>query len=158
MKNIFLFIGVAFTPLFIFAQTPATSDTLPKNRPDVLASSEVYMFADTMPDFPGGEAALVKYLSENVQYPEDEKKKKHEGMVVVSFIVEADGSISHVQTIKGVENAPGLSVEAERVIKAMPAWNPGKLDGKAVRVKMMLPVKFIWTKENPEKKTKEKKD
>ena len=93
-----------------------------------------------MPTFKGGDAALMKYLSENIKYPEAAEKAGEQGRVVVNFIVEKDGAVSNVKVARSV--TPTLDAEAVRVIKAMPKWVPGKQDGKLVRVKYNVPVSF----------------
>ena len=95
---------------------------------------------EVMPAYPGGPNALVKYVQNNLKYPESAKKNKQEGRVFVGFVVNKDGSIDEVKVIKSVH--PVLDTEAVRVIKAMPKWTPGKKDGKPVRVSYTLPINF----------------
>ena len=90
--------------------------------------------------FPGGEKACMKWLSDNMQYPEDCLKEKIEGRVNVSFVVERDGSISEVKIKKSPH--PSLSKEAERLVKAMPRWVPARHGNKPVRSRVLLPVIF----------------
>ena len=92
------------------------------------------------PEFPGGMEALMKFLSENVCYPEEAYKAGIQGRVVVSFIIEPDGSISNVQVVQGVNDS--LDAEAVRVVRTMPKWTPGMEGGEAVRVKYNLPITF----------------
>ena len=92
------------------------------------------------PEFPGGMSELMKFLQENVKYPEEAMKNGIQGRVVVQFIVEKDGSISGAEVIKKVNEH--LDAEALRVVNAMPNWTPGKQKGKVVRVKFTLPVTF----------------
>jgi protein TonB len=132
-------------------QGPSITDTAAaETKPD---SNEVYMFADTMPIFQAdGYASYTEYISANLRYPEEEKRK--EGFVYVSCIVEIDGSITAVRITKSVEGAPGFSKEAIRIISTMPKWKPGVMDGHPVRVKMMLPVRFEkngWKKQQKQK-------
>lgn len=103
--------------------------------------AEVFMVVEKMPEFPGGTAALMKYLSENVKYPAIAQEHGIQGRVYVSFVVGKDGSIRDVQVGRSVD--PALDNEAIRVVKAMPKWNPGQQRGKAVNVKYMLPVNFV---------------
>ena len=102
--------------------------------------SEDYETMEQKPEFPGGEEALMKFLSENICYPEEALKAGIQGRVVVSFIIEPDGSISNVQVVQGVNDS--LNAEAVRVVSSMPKWTPGMMDGKAVRVKYNLPITF----------------
>ena len=101
---------------------------------------KTFEVVEQMPAFPGGDAALMKYLSENIKYPKAAEKAGEQGRVVVNFIVEKDGAISNVNVVRSV--TPTLDAEAVRVIKAMPKWVPGKQDGKFVRVKYNVPVSF----------------
>ena len=104
------------------------------------STEKTYVVVEQMPAFPGGDAALMKYLSENIKYPEAAEKAGEQGRVVVNFIVEKDGAISNVNVVRSV--TPTLDAEAVRVIKAMPKWVPGKQDGQSVRVKYNVPVSF----------------
>ena len=104
------------------------------------ANDKVYEVCEQMPIFPGGDAALMKYLSENVKYPALAIKAQEQGRVVVSFTVEKDGAISDVKVARSV--TPSLDAEAVRVVKAMPKWTPGKQDGQLVRVRYNVPVSF----------------
>ena len=104
------------------------------------ANDKVYEVCEQMPTFPGGDAAMMKYLSENVKYPALAIKAQEQGRVVVSFTVEKDGAISDVKVARSV--TPSLDAEAVRVVKAMPKWTPGKQDGQLVRVRYNVPVSF----------------
>ena len=104
------------------------------------ASNKVYEVVEQMPTFPGGDAALMKYLAENIKYPVSAQKAKEQGRVVVQFIVEKDGAVTSVKTVRSV--APALDAEAVRVIKAMPKWTPGRQGGQPVRVNYHVPVSF----------------
>ena len=104
------------------------------------ATDKVYEVCEQMPIFPGGDAAMMKYLSENVKYPALAIKAQEQGRVVVSFTVEKDGAISDVKVARSV--TPSLDAEAVRVVKAMPKWTPGKQDGQLVRVRYNVPVSF----------------
>ena len=100
----------------------------------------VFEVVEQMPEFPGGMEALMKFLSENVHYPEAAVKAGIQGRVVVSFIIEPDGRICNVHVAKKAND--DLDAEALRVIGSMPKWTPGMQSGKAVRVKYALPVSF----------------
>jgi protein TonB len=95
---------------------------------------------EQMPAFPGGDAALMKYLQENTHYPTIAAENGVQGRVVIGFVVEKDGSITDVTVIKSQD--PSLDREATRVVKSMPRWIPGKQNGSAVRVKYQVPVTF----------------
>lgn len=105
------------------------------------ADNEVFMVVEKMPSFPGGEAALMKFLGKNVNYPHIAQEHGIQGRVFVSFVVGKTGAISQVTIARGVD--PALDAEAIRVVKMMPKWNPGEQRGKAVNVKYMLPVNFV---------------
>ena len=100
----------------------------------------VFDVVEVMPQFPGGQIAMMKYIMENMKYPEQAMKERIQGRVTVRFIVEKDGSISDVKPILSVH--PLLNKEAVRVVKSMPKWSPGKHNGKPVRVRFNLPVMF----------------
>ena len=93
-----------------------------------------------MPEFPGGQGALLQYLSKSIKYPVIAQENGIQGRVSCSFVVEKDGSVTDVQVLRGVD--PSLDKEAIRVITAMPKWKPGKQRGKPVRVKYTVPVTF----------------
>ncbi len=100
----------------------------------------VFQVVETMPSFPGGDAALFKFLSENVKYPVIAQENGIQGRVICQFVVNRDGSIVDVVVVRPVDQS--LDKEAIRVIKSMPRWTPGRQRGKAVRVKYTLPVNF----------------
>lgn len=118
-----------------------TIDTAYVNRPWPV--EDVLMFAEEMPQFPGGQAGMHKFLQDNIQYPETALKKKKQGTVYIKFTIEKDGAVSEVGVAKGIENAPELDAEAVRVFEGMPNWEPGLMNGKPVRVSMTMPVKFV---------------
>ena len=101
----------------------------------------VFVVVETMPEFPGGQQALFKYLSENVKYPVIAQENGIQGRVICQFVVNKDGAIVDVEVVRSGGD-PSLDKEAMRVIKSMPKWNPGKQRGKAVRVKYTVPVNF----------------
>lgn len=100
----------------------------------------VFDVVEEMPQFPGGQIAMMKYIMENMKYPKQAMKEGIQGRVTVRFIVEKDGSISDVRPILSVH--PLLNKEAVRVVESMPKWTPGKQNGKPVRVRFNLPVMF----------------
>ena len=101
----------------------------------------VFVVVEKMPEFPGGQQALFKYLSENVKYPVIAQENGIQGRVICQFVVNRDGSIVDVEVVRSGGD-PSLDKEAIRVIKSMPKWKPGKQRGKAVRVKYTVPVNF----------------
>ena len=102
--------------------------------------TKVFDVVEQMPKFPGGDNALFEYLSKNIKYPVVAEENGIQGRVIVTFVVERDGSITDVKVAKSVD--PSLDKEAMRVVKSMPHWIPGKQNGSAVRVKYTLPVTF----------------
>lgn len=100
---------------------------------------------ETMPYFPGGQELLLKYLAVNIKYPASAVKVKKQGRVIVTFIVQKDGSVTHAKIAKSID--PELDAEALRVVRGMPKWIPGTQLGKPVNVKYFLPVKFSLQKD-----------
>ena len=101
----------------------------------------VFVVVESMPEFPGGQQALFKYLSENVKYPVIAQENGIQGRVICQFVVNKDGLIVDVEVVRSGGD-PSLDKEAIRVIKSMPKWKPGKQRGKPVRVKYTVPVNF----------------
>lgn len=111
-----------------------------KAEPKPEVENKVFDVVEQMPSFPGGPSALMQYLSSNIKYPVVAQENGVQGRVVVSFVVERDGSITDVQVARSVD--PLLDREAQRVVRSMPRWIPGKQNGQAVRVKYNVPVAF----------------
>ena len=103
--------------------------------------SEVCTIPEQLPEFPGGASAMLAYVAQHLKYPEQAKKDRVEGVVLLRFIVLENGHIGEVQTIKSLE--PHCDAEAKRVIKSLPPFAPGKHQGKAVRVWYTLPIRFM---------------
>lgn len=101
---------------------------------------KVFDVVEQMPEFPGGQAALLKWISEHIKYPAVAEENGIQGRVVATFVVERDGSVTDVQIARSID--PSLDKEAIRVLKQMPKWIPGKQNGSAVRVKYTVPVTF----------------
>ena len=99
-----------------------------------------YLVVEEMPEFKGGSSALMEYLRNEVVYPDQAKSDSIQGRVLVSFIVETDGSITNPKVVKSVN--PLLDAEALRVVSAMPKWNPGKINDSVCRVRFTIPVNF----------------
>ena len=112
-------------------------------EPQPLTEEKAEIFGDVaeqMPSFPGGQSKLIEFLAENTRYPEECKETCIQGRVVVTFLVERDGSISHIKVVKSLD--PLLDEEAVRVVSSMPKWNPGMQNGMRVGVKYTIPVTF----------------
>ncbi len=112
----------------------------PEPPKHVVEETKIFTVVEQMPMFPGGDAALMGYLRDNMHYPTVAAENGVQGRVVVGFVVERDGSITDVNVLRSVD--PSLDREAMRVVKAMPKWTPGKQNGSAVRVKYQVPVTF----------------
>lgn len=102
--------------------------------------SKVFDVVEEQPSFPGGQGALMQWLSDNIKYPVIAAENGIQGRVIVQFVVSKTGSISNVNVVRGVD--PSLDKEAVRVVKAMPNWTPGKQNGTTVNVRYTLPVTF----------------
>lgn len=107
---------------------------------NAFAQEEPLMVCDEMPEYPGGTMQLLTFLQKNIKYPEASKVTQTEGRVLVSFVVEKDGSFSNLEIAKSVD--PIIDAEVMRVMGLMDKWTPGKQDGKPVRVKYTLPIHF----------------
>lgn len=103
-------------------------------------TEEIFVVVEEQPEYPGGNAAMMRFLSDNIRYPVIAQENGIQGRVICNFVVERDGSITDVQVVRGVD--PSLDKEAVRVIQQMPRWKPGKQRGQAVRVRFTLPVVF----------------
>lgn len=107
---------------------------------DSTAKEEVFMVAEQMPEFPGGMKELLKFLQDNLKYPENAMMNNVQGRVIVQFVVEKDGTLTEFKVARSVD--PDLDAEALRVLQTMPKWKPGMQRGKIVRVKFTVPVSF----------------
>ncbi len=114
------------------------NDTPEDSKKDI--TDEVHVLVDFNAEFPGGESGMLKYISENITYPSDERKIGMEGTTFVSFIVEKSGVVSNVEVVRPL--SPNLDNEAIRVVKNMPVWKPANFHGKIVRQKFVIPFKF----------------
>ena len=101
---------------------------------------EPFVVVEEMPMFPGGETALLQYISENTIYPEVAKENNIQGRVIVRFCVNSTGGVSQISVLKGVD--PELDEEAIRVVSTLPKFKPGKQGGKPVPVWYMVPITF----------------
>ncbi len=119
----------------VVIQAPVTAAKVEEEDDQV-----VFVVVESMPSFPGGDAALFKYLNDNIKYPVIAQESGIQGRVICQFVVNRDGSIVDIEVVRSVDKS--LDAEAIRVIKNMPKWTPGKQRGKTVRVKYTLPVNF----------------
>lgn len=104
------------------------------------SDDEFFMVVENMPEFPGGDLGLMKYIQKNVKYPPIAKEYNITGKVYVSFIVDKSGSVTNVKIVRGVDK--NLDAEALRVVKSLPKYKPGKQRGKPVRVMFTIPINF----------------
>lgn len=107
---------------------------------DVIGEEQVFLAVEQPPEFPGGESALIEYIGKNTKYPAIARENNIEGRVFISFVVEKDGNISDVKVVRRIGG--GCDEEAERVIKSLPKFTPGKQNGRPVRVQFNVPVNF----------------
>jgi TonB family protein len=128
------------------------SQSLQQNPQDT-----IFTVVEKMPMFPGGEDARVKYMVENIKYPDEARNKGITGVVFVTFVVEKEGKITSVKVIRGIGG--GCDEEAVRVIKNMPNWEPGKQKGEAVRTQFNIPIKFsLGEKTKPDQENNKPKN
>lgn len=111
-----------------------------KTSEELKNTNEVFVVVEKQPEYPQGNAAMMRFISDNVDYPKEAQDKGIQGRVITNFVVEKDGSLSEVKVVKGID--PLLDTEAIRVIKSMPNWQPGIQKGHPVRVRFTLPVVF----------------
>jgi len=102
--------------------------------------AQVFFIVENMPEFPGGDLELRKYIAQHIQYPEVAKENGIQGKVFIQFVVNQKGEVEQVKVVRGVD--PSLDKEAIRVIKALPKWKPGSQRGKPVKVSFTVPINF----------------
>ncbi len=130
--------------LLVIVIAPASANAQDKRgkttqtRKDTATDDKVYEVCEQMPIFEGGDAALLKYLRENLKYPDKTKDRGVQGRLVIGFIVEKDGSLTDVKVLRPVDI--DLDAEVLRLVKGMPKWIPGRQNGKRVRVRYLLPI------------------
>lgn len=126
---------IPFIFLVVFSIIPVSESYAQKSKDKI-----------EMPQFPGGEAELHKYIISELQYPLEARINKESGEVLVAFSVGMDGYISGVRVVRSVSES--LDAEAMRVVSKMPVWIPGKKNGRTVRAEMSIPIKFSVNYEN----------
>ena len=144
MKKIWIIIVLAGV---LSCLTATAQETLIPYRPGCgpVDEEKVYDVVEQMPSFPGGPAAMMDFISRTITYPVSALKQNLQGRVIVTFVVERDGCLSHAKVVKSV--APDMDKEALRVVKKMPRWIPGNMMGVPVRVKYTVPVTFRLNKQ-----------
>jgi len=134
--------AIWITLICITALLPALGQVDEISPDDTTAVQEIVV----APEFPGGLEALAYYLGENIRYPKQAKRKKIEGVVIISFVVETSGELSHFAVEQNLSD--DCDEEAMRVIQSMPLWKPGTVNGKPERFIMRQPIRFIPSKKN----------
>ncbi|MDF3028449.1 MAG: TonB family protein [Fluviicola sp.] len=136
-KKILFITSLHFICGSTFAQeVPAPKPTTNPEPP------QIYDIVDQPAEYPGGMAAMNKFIAENLKYPETAKEKGIQGKCYLQFIVSETGQVSNIKVKKGVVDCKECDLEAVRVVKAMPKWKPGQKDGKNVNMTYTLPVSF----------------
>jgi len=132
-----LFISLFITLFTFTSQAQTNSDSTKSNEP-------IYMWAGTMPEFPGGEQEYQKFIASNLKYPTDARKQGIEGIVYVQYIVNVDGTLSDIKIVPGKGLIPSCDQAVIDVLKKSPNWSPGlNSDGKPIAIKKIQKVKFI---------------
>ena len=133
-----------------FANCSKTEDESKKNLTNEVTedykvlgnfSEDIFLVVEEMPEFPGGELELHKFIAENVRYPEDAKEQKKAGKVFVGFVIDKEGFVRDVELRRGID-CESINNEALRVVKMLPQWKPGKQSGQNVPVSFVVPINF----------------
>jgi len=132
----FFSIVLLFLTILLSGQTSAKKDC--NSEYDAKLKRTIYVIVDSMPEFPGGIDSLNSFINRNLTWPVD--GVDFQGIVVISIIVEVDGTLTNKMVVRGIYE--GSDKEALRLIDKMPRWKMGKCKGKAVPVKYLLPIKF----------------
>ena len=141
MLKALLVIPVATLAVSVFANGTNASETPKEPHPQKTTQTKIHDAVEEMPEFNGGQLAMMEFLMNNMKYPQAAVKAKQQGKAIVGFVVRKDGTVSDVHITKSAGYAV-LDEEAMRVVKAMPEWEPGKQKGKPVNVKYFVPITF----------------
>ncbi len=141
MLKALLVIPVATLAVSVFANGTNASETPKEPHPQTTTQTKIHDAVEEMPEFNGGQLAMMEFLMNNMKYPQAAVKAKQQGKAVVGFVVRKDGTVSDVHITQSAGHAV-LDEEAIRVVKAMPAWKPGKQKGEPVNVKYSVPITF----------------
>ena len=141
MLKALLVIPVATLAVSVFANGKNVSETAKEPHPQTTTQTKIHDAVEEMPEFNGGQLAMMEFLMNNMKYPQAAVKAKQQGKAVVGFVIRKDGTVSDVHITKSAGHAV-LDEEAIRVVKAMPAWKPGKQKGEPVNVKYSVPITF----------------
>ena len=134
-QKLFLIVGIVFFSFITRAQTVDDSNLGQEDK-------QVFQVVEQIPEFMGGNDAMMKFISKYLVYPESARENNKQGKVVVKFIVNEDGSISDITTINNPAIGFGLEEAAMNVVRKMPKWKPGRQNGKPVKVYFTLPISF----------------
>ncbi len=124
----------------VYAEADKTPQQVtPKSKENI--SDQTFMAVEHMPEFPGGQQAMLQFIADNIKYPAEAVKDKSQGTCICQFVVQKDGSIGDVTVLRSSDYAI-LDQEAIRVLKSMPKWTPGQQRGEVVNVKIAVPIAF----------------
>ncbi len=135
MKKILSYILLSVITVFFSAPLFALHNPAAENN-----DTTIYRVVDRQPEFPGGYAALKSYIADHLQYPQTAIKRKAQGRVMTTFVIEKDGSISNISVSQSPDES--LSNEAIRIIQSFPRWQPGIQNGNPARVELIFPILF----------------
>jgi protein TonB len=137
MKQIFLLSLLLLSASSLFAQD-VPPPPMPPSPPDT-----IFTMVDVPAEFPGGRDAMMKFIHDRIRFPETAAEAKISGKCYLKFVVTKEGVVEQIQVLRGVTGCPECDREAIRVLKSMPRWIPGKIQGKAVHSYFNLPVAFV---------------
>ncbi len=120
---------------------PSVTDENENTSESSVVDNKVYSVVEQMPNFPGGEEALMKFINEHIKYPQSALEQGTQGTIMLRFVVTGTGDIGEVQILKGLD--PDCDDEAKRVVKSLPKFNPGMQRGRPVSVWYTIPVRFV---------------
>ena len=133
--------------MFGLAQnTNSGTDDVSISVKPVSADTSIFLIVERAPEFSGGVIAMTKFIQDNLRSSNTNKESEITGVCYISFVVEKDGSVTHVETIRAIAQAPEFNAECVRVVSSMPKWIPGKQNGLPVRTRFNLPLKKSGTK------------
>ena len=155
LKTGFVVAVLAACTAFQSVSAQGVKITRVEDTQNVEEDTTVYVKVDVLPEYPGGDEARMKFLQENLVYPKFPRRPERDGHIVIGFVVEKDGSLTNFSIIKS--ESPALDEESLRIVKLMPKWIPGKLDGKVVRVQFQTPITFTFMEDGKTTETKKGK-
>jgi periplasmic protein TonB len=156
MKKTILIFLLSLAYINVKAQTDSTESIISpqeSNPTKTIVKADapsIFTYVEQMPEYIGGQSEMLRYIKENLKYPEDALEEEREAKVYVKFVVDENGAINNVSSIRPA--GYGFDEEAIRVVESMPEWKPGKQNGKAVKVHFQIPIYFSMPKEEAPKK------